>query len=327
LIYYNLVTMQSLNISSSIQGRTFVGGDLVSTLSGTFGAAGAPSSQVSLEVAGTVNGNGDSITVNGNVFVSTVLNVVVDGSPTTVNGKTVLARNGVVKTDASLGSRSTKIQVDLQSLATKIGALPSTGLCTADATTETLVCRTRAGRAAVFEVTAAMLNDSQLKKFSVVNDGNVDFVMINVRGSSPIQWASTKSMTGTWLTSTQGQARTIWNFVDATTVNIEGPFMGGVLATSAEIKAKAEIFGAVAAKHFRSTADISLPNMVCPGGLTLPPTAAPTSLPPSPSPTTKKPTKPKTGAPSKEPTKPPSAATPATPQPSKGATSSPTDAP
>jgi choice-of-anchor A domain-containing protein len=275
MYYYNLVVLQNLTISSAVEGKVFVGGNITSRSPATFGVASPASSQVSLEVAGLFVGEGTT-TVNGNLVVSSQ-NVVTEGK---VNNKPVVVNNGVVATDTKLYDRSVKISGDLINFSIKLGSLPATGMCRL--ASGAVQCKAQANQVNVFQIPTVWFSYTNVTSFSVTYDGSgtAAFIVINVAGGTgAIRWKD-KSIGGI------DQSRVLFNFMSTNALQVESPFSGGILAPYAHLQAKAAITGsvAVASADFSGGAHVSLPSLVCPGGQTLPPTVIPT-LPPSTNPT------------------------------------------
>jgi len=252
---YNAIIFNNLNTSSDIEGRTFVGNDFTGTKSASLGT----------RLKNTVTSTDRSFVVGNNIVSGNPLSVqrgslYIDGSTNDrhINfnvGGSVVADHSI---DAALNQIRGYSIAESQALSTMLAdstvTLPSgsPGPTTFNATAG-------ADGLAVFNVTAdSIFNNPYGQQFNLNVDANTANVIINVSGTS-VNW-SNGNMVGNF-TSNYWQEHTLWNFYQATTINLnDHKFNGGILAPDASITTSSSIDGLVVANNLTTTAEVRLPD-------------------------------------------------------------------
>ena len=113
---------------------------------------------------------------------------------------------------------------------------------------------------AVFNVSgASVFNNSRVQQMDV-NFGAATSIVINVSGTT-INWTN-GNMIGN-LATDFARARIIWNFFEATSINLQGrAFSGAILAPLAHLTHEGVISGSVAVKSIDQRSEIHLPSFV-----------------------------------------------------------------
>jgi choice-of-anchor A domain-containing protein len=252
---YNAIIFNNLNTTSGIEGRTFVGNDFTGTRSADFGT----------RLKNTVTPTDRSFVVGNNLVSGNPLNVqrgslYIDGS--TNDRRINFNAGGSVVADHSIDAALNQIRgysiAESQALSSMLAdsmvTLPSgsPGPTTFNATAG-------ADGVAVFNVTAASIfNNPFGQQFNLNTDANTDNIIINVSGTS-VNWTNGNMVSN--FTSNYWQEHTLWNFYEATTINLnDHGFNGGILAPYASITTSAEINGLVVANNLTTAAEVRLPD-------------------------------------------------------------------
>ncbi|OYW73789.1 MAG: hypothetical protein B7Z37_20250, partial [Verrucomicrobia bacterium 12-59-8] len=223
------------------------------------------SSVLGIRLKSTVTSTDRSFVVGNNLVSGNPLNVqrgslYIDGS---TNGRIInFNGGGSVVADHSIDASLNQIRgysiAESQALSTMLAdstvTLPSgsPGPTTFNATAG-------ADGVAVFNVTAASIFSNPFgQQFDLNADANTANIIINVSGTS-VNWTN-GNMVGN-LTSNYWQEHTLWNFYEATTINLnEHRFNGGILAPYASITTQSEIDGLVVANNLTTAAEVRLPD-------------------------------------------------------------------
>lgn len=251
---YNVIVFGDLNTNSDIEGRTFVGGNFTGTNSATLG--NRLQNKVSSTDRAFVVGNdivaGNPLQVQGG-------SVYIDGS---INGRTINAA-GVVA-DHTIDAATAGIRAYSEAQSQSLMSMASDSIVTLPSGGQPGAVRFNAtGGAdglAVFNVSAAQIfNSSLVQQIELILDANTTDVLINVTGN--VDWVGGANMVGNF-NSNYWQAHTLWNFYDATQVDLNShQFNGGILAPKAEVKIDGgSIDGLVVADKLTATAEVHLPD-------------------------------------------------------------------
>ncbi|WP_157219698.1 choice-of-anchor A family protein [Flavisphingomonas formosensis] len=238
---WNLIVLGDLQSSSEVEGRTFVGGNLTGNSSNY--QIGTPSASISgepgLTVVGDVTGgaknlnNGSGAIVGGNVDSGFNLNgatqtVQVGGtiSNTNVNQNTV--QSGLAASDpnftADLNQQKSLLVSSLTDLSTTMAGMTSNSAVTISGNRATFDAAPNSDGVAVFNLTSADLDKIGEIQFNL-NGANT--AIVNVSGSNI-------TLNDNFLGGTQGLGEhVIWNFSDATSLNLTTAWGGSVLAPTA----------------------------------------------------------------------------------------------
>lgn len=232
---WNLVVLGDLKSSSEVEGRTFVGGNLSGTSSNyqirtpAASAAKTPALTVVGDVTGGTKNLTGGATVGGNVSSGFSLN----GSPQTVLvGGTIANTNvnqNIVKSGQAATAGFTQGLIDQRDALTRSMVDLSNGLSALTATSTALIANNRATFNAVAGgngVAVFSLAASDLSRFGEItfNRNGADTVIVNVSGA-------TIQLDDNFLGNADQLGRNvIWNFADATTVDVTTAWRGSVLA-------------------------------------------------------------------------------------------------
>ncbi|WP_353229935.1 choice-of-anchor A family protein [Novosphingobium sp.] len=239
---YNLVVLGDLNSSSEVEGRTFVGGNLVGNSSNYQISAAVPASTYTvpgLTVVGNVTGgtknlnNGSGAVIGGNVSSGFNLNgpvqtVQVGGSisNTNVNQNTVVS--GLNASNPAFSQNLTQygsaLGTSMIGLSYQLGQLPPTASVAMNGSTGVFTVPSTPGSPTVFTLTASQLAGMSAIQF---NTNGANLVVVNVTGASV---ALSQNFLGG--TNNLGQS-VIWNFPDATALSLTTAWGGSVLAPRA----------------------------------------------------------------------------------------------
>jgi choice-of-anchor A domain-containing protein len=236
---WNLIVLGNLSSSSEVEGRTFVGGNLSGNSSNYQIRTPAASSAKTpaLTVVGDVTGGTKNLvggaTVGGNVTSGFSLN----GSPQTVLVGGTIANTNVNQNTVKSGQASaagfTQALIDQRDALTRSLTDLSSGLAALTANSTASIASNRATFNAVAGsngVAVFSLAGSDLSKFGEIafNRNNADTVIVNVSGK-------TITLDDNFLGNSDQLGRNvIWNFAEATDVNLTTAWRGSVLAPLAK---------------------------------------------------------------------------------------------
>ncbi|MGV3663456.1 MAG: choice-of-anchor A family protein [Prosthecobacter sp.] len=249
---YNVIVFGDLNTNSDIEGRTFVGNNFTGTNSATIGnrlQSVASNDRAFVVGNDLVAGNalhlqGGSLYIDGNA----------NGRVTT---RPVVADHSIDAALAGIKSYAEAQSQSLMSMASdSIVTLPSGG----QPGPLKFFATGGLDGLAVFNVNAAQIfNNNFVQQMELILDANTTDVLINVTGD--VNWVGGANMVGNF-TSNYWQAHTLWNFHDATLVDLNAhQFNGGILAPKAHVQLDGgSIDGLVVADKLTATAEIHLPD-------------------------------------------------------------------
>lgn len=250
---FNLVVTGNLqNNSQDVEGRTYVGGNLSSS--------GSPTLAKNLTPAANFVGI-DTVIVGGTTSVGNI-NLQSGNFRRGGSRSGNLNFNGVSQQDivdntlaartANLVSQMASTSSYLQSLtANSSVTLPSGGQPGAVKYTLSPV-----GGTAVFSVLASnVFNSNLIQQIELL--GSATTIIINVAGTT-VNF-NTGNFVGNWLNAGV-RASTIWNFYQATSINLDRNFNGAILAPLANLQNSTAIDGSVFVKSFTQNGEIHLPN-------------------------------------------------------------------
>lgn len=252
---YNAIIFNNLSTTSDIEGRTFVGNDFTGTNSANLGN----------HLKNTVPANDRSFVVGNNLVGGNPLNLqrgslYIDGS---TNGRTInFNGGGSVIADHSIDAALNEIRgySIAQSQALSSMLADSTVTLPSGSPGPTKFFATGgADGVAVFNVTAdSIFNSPYGQQFELYPDFNTTDIIINVSGTS-VNWTNGNMVAS--FTSNYWQEHTLWNFYEATSINLGAhQFNGGILAPNASITAASNIDGLVVANNLTTTAEVHLPD-------------------------------------------------------------------
>ncbi|MGW8136912.1 choice-of-anchor A family protein [Sphingomonas zeae] len=238
---WNLIVLGDLTSSSEVEGRTFVGGNL-SGNSSNYQIRSVPASTYAvpgLTVVGNVLGgtknlnNGSGALIGGNVASGFNLNggvqtVKVGGllSNTNINQNIVLSGLGLSDPSfvAGLNQQKTLLASSMTDLSNSYAALSATAQVSISNNRATFNAVAGPNGVGVFNLTAA-----DLSRFGEIafNTNGADTVIVNVSGSAV-------RLDDNFLNNASGLGEhVIWNFPDATNLELTTAWKGSVLAPKA----------------------------------------------------------------------------------------------
>lgn len=253
---YNAIIFNNLSTTSDIEGRTFVGNDFTGTNSANLGN----------HLKNTVAASDRSLVIGGDLVSGNPLNLqrgslYIGGSTNGRNinfngGGSVISDSGISDDLAAIQDYSIGQSMALQSLAAdSVVTLPGGGQPGPTKFNATA----GADGLAVFHVDAAAIFSNPLgQQFELLPDGQTQNVVINVSGLT-VNWTQ-GNMVGQF-DSNYWQGHVMWNFFEATSINL-GSFnmKGAVLAPYASILTAGNIDGLVVANNLTTTAEVHLPD-------------------------------------------------------------------
>jgi choice-of-anchor A domain-containing protein len=315
--HYDLIVLGDLSTSSDVEGRTWVGDDIVSSSSANFAihlatppgestlvvvddiVAGSPLSLQagSLRIGGTTNGRIVNYNGGGGLIADPSLDPAATIA-TLTNASATLA-------DIPANNAATIPSGQPGPLRFTVSAIDACGV-------------------AVFNVSAADVFSNPNVQQIELQPGSASTILINVSGAS-VNWNQGNMVSS--FTDIGWRARVLWNFHQATSIQLNSRnFMGALLAPLASVTTTGNLDGSVAVQNLMTSAEVHLPTFAGDPQCVTPtptPTPAPTATPtPTPAPTA---TPTPTPAPTATPT--PTPAPTATPTPTSAPTATPTPTP
>lgn len=262
---WNLIVKNNLTSGSSeVEGRTMVGGNLSGT--SNYGIKLMPASNYlnvdSLVVGGSVAANNYQIQAGrARLFGS-------KGSANfNMNGGGALIQN-----DSGVTSMVNSAWADVVNASTYCSSLAATNTVTlpsgqpAGVTFNSIA---GIGGLAVFSVNGNSLFQNNLVQQMSINMNSATTVVINVSGTN-ITYNGGNMVGGFNIANA---SKIIWNFYEATTLNIDRHFFGAILAPKATMSNSTAIEGSVFTDTFNQNGEVHLPNfdgnIPTPGTLTL----------------------------------------------------------
>lgn len=249
---YTLIVLDDLSTSSDIENRAFVGGSLVSSTSASIGinvSGIAPTEAMFVVVGDLVAGNplnlnAGSLRLGGNR----------NNRPINFNG------GGSLIQDSSLsdGPVTALAQDASAQLAAEVANNGVTLPSGQPGPAKFQVTNTTPDGVAIFQVAGADLFGNNAVQQIELNPGSASLVVINVTGST-VNWSGNGNMVGNFNNS-QWRSRVIWNFPQATSINMGSHnMMGAVLAPYAAVTTAGNIDGSALVRSLTTSAEIHQP--------------------------------------------------------------------
>lgn len=249
--HYNVITIDDLSTSADIEGRTFVGGDLISTTSATFATK-----------LRNINAKESTVDIVGDIARGNPLNI--EAGSLHLGGNQNSRRinfngGGTLVTDPTLATIN--MAEILESASAELVQLPANDTATIPngqpGPLRFTVTDTKSTDPAIFHIDGASLFENRLVQQIELHPYRAETIVINVAGTE-IDWRF-GNMIGNFVNQ-NWQGNLIWNFYEATTINLNGNhFRGALLAPYADITTAGDIYGSVAAKTLTTTAAVHLP--------------------------------------------------------------------
>lgn len=263
---YNVVTIGDFTTTSHVDGKVFVGGDLIANAKIGIGEhIDSAYTGASLQVAGNVKGN-NAISVHGTMEVggSNTLSTFDNGNKVRVNGQEIQNSNGVT-TNSDLTNTAINYKNELEQASTTFQNMDANGTISYSEnkkTTLTVDESLSSDDFAVFNLDDMnqFFSNTANQEIEILanNISDIAGIIINVSGTT-IDQASNNNMLGTIFA--EFRDKILWNFYEATTISLSANnFMGTLLAPLATVTAFGNIDGSVGAYSLITTREIHLEN-------------------------------------------------------------------
>ncbi len=257
---YNVVVSENLSGQSHIDYNAFVGGNLTTSGGGgnvdislkPYLAPGDPDSDIGLTVVG------DVVAQNAGTFK--VLNgktALVGG---TISPSNALTASSIATGVSGLDALKTSIFAELTTQSNQYANLIANSNATATGNQLNFVAMPSGpDNLAVFNINASVLEDPAVAQLNLTTNG-ASSIIINVTGtgSGGTFDFGGRNFVGNW-NDTTVRGTTLWNFVDATTMNLNSNWNGALLALNADIHNTSNIDGSVFAKSLYLGGEVHLP--------------------------------------------------------------------
>ena len=264
LSQWSVVTVGNLQAVNDIQGSAYVGGNV--TVPGAFnvatGSSSLSKSTVSFAVAGNIQ-SGGNLQVDGG-------SVVAGG---TINRTINLNSGGIFKPNDPAGLPASPVRAIAS--ASQYWSTLSANSSVSVAANGQLDFNCQAGSSlAVFNLSARQMFGSGYQGFALNPAAATGDILINLEGAN-VNWNS-----GSFFSQFNTQnwnGRVLFNFYDATAVNLSGLLGGYVVAPKANVTAQNNIDGGIMAGNLTVEGEVDLPGSgisAWSGGLPSAPTAS-----------------------------------------------------
>jgi choice-of-anchor A domain-containing protein len=243
---WSVVTAGNLQAVNDIQGSAYVGGNV--TVPGSFnvatGSSSLSKSTVSFAVAGNIQ-SGGNLQVDGG-------SVVAGG---TINRTIILNSGGIAKQNDPAGLPASPVRAIAS--ASKYWSTLSANSSVSVAANGQLDFNCQAGSSlAVFNLSAQQMFGSGYQGFALNPAAGTGDILINLEGAN-VNWNS-----GSFFSQFNTQkwnSRVLFNFYDATSVNLSGLLGGYVVAPKANVTAQNDIDGGIMAGNLTVESAVDLP--------------------------------------------------------------------
>ncbi len=260
---WNLIVRHNLTTTSEVEGRTIVGGNISGT--SNYGTKLLPTNNYL---------NVDSLVIGGAIGVS---NYQVNSGRARLFGSKGAANfnmNGggaLIQNDNSVTGMVNSAWSDVTAASSYAQGLSATNTVTLPSGQPagvTFNC-VAVGGVAVFSVNGNSLFQNNLVQQMDINLNGASTVVINVTGTNITYNGG--NMVGGF--NVGNASKIIWNFYQATTLNIDRHFFGAILAPNAAMSNSTAIEGSVFTDSFTQNGEVHLPNfggnIPAPGALAL----------------------------------------------------------
>ena len=229
IIYTNAVTQ------SDVEGATVVGGNFQgTTLNNNPTYSALPSGFDALNVYGSTSGNAINLNNGGKAYVGGT------------SGATINFNGGGNFTYSAPPSTIGDFETSLNALSTSLSQLSSTSTLPPTGNNEVITATPGANGIAVFNITASQL--ANIPSYTI-NTNGASTVVFNVSGTSATFSANDQS-------GVTGANSIIWNFYQATTVQLNTQIAGTILATGASVTNSNQIDGVLVANSFTGNGEV-----------------------------------------------------------------------
>ncbi|MEM8679787.1 MAG: choice-of-anchor A family protein [Planctomycetota bacterium] len=261
---FNLVVFGDLDSNSEVEGKAFVGGDLLGPASNYGTMLTLPADEVSLAVGGNifasnVNISAGAVNVDGDIGMGTNLNMNSGGDYAVGGAILGNVNNGTEVASLDVPTLG-QIESFYRSLSNSYASLTPNSSCEIDGGFRALYAADPSvvNELAVFELTASQAFDlpSTVSQLAVALN-NANGIVINILGDT-VSIPNTLNPVGEIL-SDAVRERLVWNFPEATSIDINPNFNGMVLAPNAALSNITAIDGQVIVDSFVQRGEVHLP--------------------------------------------------------------------
>jgi len=264
---YNLITLGDFSSNSEVEGKTFVGGDLIGNQSHNFGIKltspyDGPTSQVAGNVA-----VGSPLSVKGGMKVG-LNNNVQWGSQTKINNRHINNVDWVASSD--LDSIRDSYALELKSNSQEFRDMASNSNVTIPSGQPSgykfnVNQSLGSNDYAVFDIGQwGLFKNTKVQQIEMLanNISSLAGIIINIGGVNA-NWSNSGNMVGSIFTSLAGREKILWNFYEAETIQLHAhSFMGSILAPYATVTSANPIEGSLGVLSLLTTSEVHLPNSV-----------------------------------------------------------------
>lgn len=250
LNHYSVVTRGDFSTNSDVEGRTFVGGDLL----------GQNSSNFAIKLQKQVDASDPTLIVTGDVKRGNPINLNAGSLELGGSLERKVNYNGGGKLIQSPGLDYSEVISELTKASDTLANLNDNSDVRAPGSQPgpfNFDAIPDENGLAIFEIRGSDFFGNRLvQQADLFLNGATD-VLINVSGES-INWQY-GNMVGNF-TKSDVRSRVVWNFYEATSINFDSKnMMGQVLAPHAKVTARGNLDGSIFADSFTTTSEVHLP--------------------------------------------------------------------
>lgn len=246
---WNLMVFGNHQISSNVEGRVLVGGTLTGT--GDIGTRLTPASSFL---------NTDVLLVGGSVSVGSIQlqagNLRVAGSRT---GNINFNGGGTQINDPSALATANAARTEVLGIAAFLAAQAPTTVVSLPQNQPagvTIVAQPRQDGVAIVSIPASSLFSNSLVQSIDLNFNGATSVIFNITGAAVS--INQANFVGT-LADPASAARVLWNFTDATTINVQRQIVGAFIAPNASVTNTSTIIGTTAVNSLTQNGQVHIP--------------------------------------------------------------------
>jgi len=264
---YNLITLGDFSSNSDIEGRTFIGGDLIGSSSHNYGIhLSSPFDGPTLQVAGSIN-SGNPISIQGGLVVG-MGNTVKWNGQQKVNNRHI--NNAAWISQTNLDSDKDDIENELIANSQAFQNMTSNSSVTIpsgqpSAYKFNVDQSLGVGDYAVFDIGQwGVFTNSKVQQIEMLanNISSLAGIIINIGGLNA-DWSNSGNKVGSVFGSEEGREKILWNFFEAETIQLHAhSFMGSILAPYATVTSANPIEGSLGVFSLLTTSEVHLPNSI-----------------------------------------------------------------
>lgn len=246
LAEYNLVVLNDLTSTSEVDGKTLVGGNV-----------SGPASNYGIHLSNYGITTGNALVVGGNISQGTTINA--NGYGVLVGGTNLGLINGI-NTPASDLLDFNVVQSEFSELSGYLSELTSNSTLSTSTNGQPAPGKLNIGSdvnggTAVFNIDENdLFGNNLIQQLEVTNAQSASTVVINVSGET-INTNQLGNFVGD-LSNKSFYENVIWNFYEATNIDLNKQFNGTLLAPLANLTSSAEINGNVVAYNYTQNSEV-----------------------------------------------------------------------